>query len=165
MNRSLIGLATIQIQRITLKSGDLDGPVEIAQTAGNGPFPPVLHTHAKRGKNMAAVESHHGHMQLPNAPEPDQLFRIAPELLQITTPIHFRIVKRDFELRRINGGTACHALWERGLPVEFPVYPLDHAGTGQITPDKFTRYRHPGNTNGRRSVQSGSSRACERLCR
>lgn len=39
----------IKIMRITLKSGDVDVPVEIVQPAGKGPFPPVLFIHAKRG--------------------------------------------------------------------------------------------------------------------
>lgn len=63
-------------------------------------------------------------MQNPNAPEPDQLFRIAPEVMQITTPIQLLIGKQDFELCRINGGRAFYALWERGIPVEYQVYPM-----------------------------------------
>mgnify|MGYP004700976075 CR=1 FL=1 len=79
---------------------------------------------AKRGQDIAAIVSYYGHMQNPNAPEPDQLFRFAPEIMQITTPMLFLIGEQDFELRRINGGRAFYALWERGVPVEYQVYPL-----------------------------------------
>ncbi len=79
---------------------------------------------AKRGPDLAAIVSYYGHMQNPNAPEPDQLFRIAPEISQITTPILFLIGDADFELRRMNGGRAFYALWERGVPVEWQEYPM-----------------------------------------
>ena len=79
---------------------------------------------AKRAPDIAAIVSYYGHMQNPNAPEPDQLFRIAPEVMQITTPMLFLIGEQDFELRRMVGGRAFYALWERGVPVEYQVYPL-----------------------------------------
>lgn len=79
---------------------------------------------AKRGKDIAAIVSYYGHMQNPNAPEPDQLFRVAPEVMQLTTPMLFLIGEQDFELRRIVGGRAFYALWERGVPVEYQEYPL-----------------------------------------
>ena len=63
-------------------------------------------------------------MQNPNAPEPDQLFRVAPEIMQITTPMLLLIGEQDFELRRMSNGRAFYALWERGVPVELQGYPL-----------------------------------------
>ena len=63
-------------------------------------------------------------MQNPNAPEPDQLFRIAPEIMQITTPMLYLIGDADYELRRMDGGRAFYALWERGVPVEWQAYPM-----------------------------------------
>jgi len=79
---------------------------------------------AKRGKDIAAIAAYAGHMQNPNAPEPEQLFSVAPEISQITTPMLFLIGEQDFELRRINGGRAFYALYERGVPVEMQYYPL-----------------------------------------
>jgi carboxymethylenebutenolidase len=79
---------------------------------------------AKRGKDIAAIVSYYGHMQNPNAPEPDQLFRVAPEIMMIDTPMLFLIGEEDFELRRMVGGRAFYALWERGVPVEYQVYPF-----------------------------------------
>jgi len=63
-------------------------------------------------------------MQNPNAPEPDQLFRVAPEIMLITTPMLYLIGDADYELRRMNGGRAFYALWERGVPVEWQEYPM-----------------------------------------
>lgn len=79
---------------------------------------------AKHGKDIAAIAAYAGHMQNPNAPEPEQLFSVAPEISQITTPMLFLIGEQDFELRRINGGRAFYALYERGVPVEMQYYPL-----------------------------------------
>lgn len=79
---------------------------------------------AKRGKDIAAIASYYGHMQNPNAPEPDQLFRVAPELTEITTPVLYLIGEQDYELRRMSGGRAFYTLYERGVPVEMQYYPL-----------------------------------------
>jgi carboxymethylenebutenolidase len=79
---------------------------------------------AKRGSDIAAIVSYYGHMQNPNAPEPEQLFSIAPEIAQLNTPILYLIGEQDYELRRMNGGRAFYALWERGVPVEYQVYPM-----------------------------------------
>lgn len=208
---ALAALATsaqaVEIRQTEIRSGDVDVPVYVAVPDGQGPFPPVLFIHAKRGideaerkhitelaeqgyltvmpdwqtgrmierwpaehnpateldveagmdylmnlpeackipvglvgqsrgpyyairlaakrgKDIAAIVSYYGHMQNPNAPEPDQLFRVAPEVMQITTPILYLIGETDFELRRMNGGRAFYALWERGVPVEYQVYPM-----------------------------------------
>lgn len=79
---------------------------------------------AKRGKDIAAIANYAGHMQNPNAPEPAQLFSIAPEVNQINNPMLFLIGEADYELRRMNGGRAFYALWERGVPVEWQEYPM-----------------------------------------
>jgi carboxymethylenebutenolidase len=100
---------------------------------------------AKRGKDIAAIVSYYGHMQNPNAPEPDQLFRFAPEIMQISTPMLFLIGEQDFELRRMNGGRAFYALWERGVPVEYQVYPLARRAFDfrqDQTPEELIAKRH-----------------------
>jgi carboxymethylenebutenolidase len=79
---------------------------------------------AKRPKDVAAIVSWYGHMQNPNAPEPDQIFRVAPEVGQITAPVLMLIGEQDFEVRRLSAGRAFYALYERGVPVELQVYPL-----------------------------------------
>jgi len=220
--------ADVEVRSLTLKSGDVDVPIEVALPAGKGPFPPVLFIHAKRGydenerrhitelarqgflvvapdwqsgrmierwpaehdpgteldveaglnylmalpeackqpvgvvalsrgpyyairladrrgKDIAAIVSYYGHMQNPNAPEPDQLFRVAPEVMRITTPILYLIGEADFELRRINGGRAFYALWERGVPVEYQVYPMARRAfdfRADQTPEEKIATRH-----------------------
>jgi len=202
-----IAAAEVSIQQTSIKSRDVEVPVDIAMPSGKGPFPPVLFIHAKRGidenerkhitelaeqgflvvmpdwqsgrmierwpsehnpdteldveaamdflikhpkacktpigivgqsrgpyyairlaakrpKDIAAIVSYYGHMQNPNAPEPDQLFRVAPEIFQMTTPMLFLTGEQDFELRRMSVGRAFYALYERGMPVELQSYPL-----------------------------------------
>lgn len=100
---------------------------------------------AKRGKDIAAIAAYAGHMQNPNAPEPEQLFSVAPEIAQITTPMLFLIGEQDFELRRINGGRAFYALYERGVPVEMQYYPLARRAfdfRNDQTPEEKIAARH-----------------------
>jgi carboxymethylenebutenolidase len=100
---------------------------------------------AKRGRDIAAIASYYGHMQNPNAPEPDQLFRVAPEIMQITTPVLFMIGDQDYELRRMSGGRAFYALWERGVPVELQYYPLARRAfdfRADQTPEEKIATRH-----------------------
>lgn len=100
---------------------------------------------AKRGDDIAAIANYAGHMQNPNAPEPEQLFSIAPEVGKVTRPMLFLIGEQDFELRRINGGRAFYALWERGVPVEYQVYPLARRAfdfRGDQTPEEKIAARH-----------------------
>ncbi len=105
----------------------------------------ALRLAAKRGKDIAAIVSYYGHMQNPNAPEPDQLFRVAPEVMQIETPMLFLIGEQDFELRRMSGGRAFYALWERGVPVDYQVYPMARRAfdfRADQTPEEKIATRH-----------------------
>lgn len=100
---------------------------------------------ARRGKDIAAIANYAGHMQNPNAPEPEQLFSVAPEIKQINTPMLFLIGEQDFELRRINGGRAFYALYERGVPVEMQYYPLARRAfdfRNDQTPEEKIATRH-----------------------
>lgn len=100
---------------------------------------------AKRGGDIAAIASYYGHMQNPNAPEPDQLFRVAPEIMQITTPLLLLIGEQDYELRRMSNGRAFYALWERGVPVELQGYPLARRAfdfRADQTPEEKVAARH-----------------------
>lgn len=195
------------LERATVRHGDVDVPVEIARPHGEGPWPPVLYLHAKRGfedvdrdhmralaragflvmapdwltpnmverwpdrhvpeteadvdaaltalrrhpqacrqpvgivgksrgpyfatllaarrpQDVAAIVSWYGHFQHPNAPEPQQLFSVAPEVARIQAPVLLLIGDADYELRRMVNGRAFYALWERGVPVELQMYPM-----------------------------------------
>ncbi len=100
---------------------------------------------AKRGQDIAAIANYAGHMQNPNAPEPAQLFSIAPEVNQVTNPMLFLIGEQDYELRRMNGGRAFYALWERGVPVEWQEYPMARRAfdfRNDQTPEEKIAARH-----------------------
>ncbi len=79
---------------------------------------------AKRPSDVAAIVSYYGHFQNPNAPEPQQLFSVAPEMRAIVAPVLMLIGDADFELRRFVNGRAFYTLWERGVPVELQMYPM-----------------------------------------
>lgn len=79
---------------------------------------------AKRPRDVAAIVSYYGHFQNPNAPEPQQIFSVAPEVARIGAPVLMLIGDADFEIRRFVNGRAFYALWERGVPVELQMYPM-----------------------------------------
>lgn len=79
---------------------------------------------ARRAHDIGAIVSYYGHFQNPNAPEPQQLFSLAPELSRIKVPTLMLIGDADYELRRMVNGRAFYALWERGVPVELQMYPM-----------------------------------------
>ena len=100
---------------------------------------------AKRPKDVAAIAAYAGHMQDPNAGEPEQLFSVAPEVLKITAPTLFLVGDQDFELRRINIGRAFYALYERGVPAELQTYPMARRAfdfRGDATPEEKVAARH-----------------------
>ena len=43
---------------------------------------------------------------------------------RVNAPTLMLIGDADFELRRMVGGRAFYALWERGVPVEMQMYPM-----------------------------------------
>ena len=79
---------------------------------------------ARRPQDVGPIVAYYGHFQNPNAPEPQQLFSVAPEVQQIRTPVLMLIGDADHELRRNVVGRAFYALWERGVPVELQMYPM-----------------------------------------
>jgi len=98
------------------------GPVGIVGVS-RGPYY-ALRLAAKRPQDVAAIVSYYGHFQNPNAPEPQQIYSIAPEVQQIRAPVLMLIGEQDFEARRLTNGRAFYALWERGVAVELQMYPL-----------------------------------------
>ena len=100
---------------------------------------------AKRPRDIAAIVSYYGHFQNPNAPEPQQLFSIAPEVQAITTPVLMMIGDADYELRRFVNGRAFYALWERGVPVALQMYPMARRAfdfRSDATPEEKIAARH-----------------------
>jgi len=79
---------------------------------------------ARRPRDVAAIVSYYGHFRNPNAPEPQQIFSVAPEVAKIDAPVLMLMGDADFEIRRFVNGRAFYALWERGVPVELQMYPM-----------------------------------------
>jgi carboxymethylenebutenolidase len=119
------------------------GPAGIVGYSRGGYY--AIRLAAKRPKDVAAIAAYAGHMQDPNAGEPDQLFSVAPEVLRITAPTLFLVGDQDFELRRINIGRAFYALHERGVPAELQAYPMARRAfdfRADATPEEKIAARH-----------------------
>ncbi|MDH4189616.1 MAG: dienelactone hydrolase family protein [Betaproteobacteria bacterium] len=119
------------------------GPVGIVAKS-RGPYF-AIRLAAKRAKDIAAIVSYYGHFQNPNAPEPQQLFSIAPEVRMISSPVLMLIGDADYELRRFVNGRAFYALWERGVSVEMQMYPMARRAFDfrpDATPEEKIARRH-----------------------
>jgi carboxymethylenebutenolidase len=119
------------------------GPVGIVALS-RGPYY-AIRLAAQRPRDIAAIVSYYGHFQDPNAPEPQQLFSVAPEVGKITAPVLMLIGDADYELRRMVNGRAFYALWERGVPVELQMYPMARRAFDfrrDATPEEKIATRH-----------------------
>lgn len=122
------------------------GPVGIVGIS-RGPYY-AIRLAARRPADVAAIVSYYGHFQNPNAPEPEQLFSIAPEVGQIRAPVLMLIGDADFESRRIVNGRAFYALLGRGVPVELQMYPMARRAFDfrlDATPEERIATRHARN--------------------
>jgi len=119
------------------------GPAGIVGVS-RGPYY-ALRLAAKRPRDVAAIVSYYGHFQDPNAPEPQQIYSVAPELERLKAPLLMLIGEQDFEVRRLSNGRAFYLLWERGLPVELQVYPMARRAFDfrrDAIPEEKTATRH-----------------------
>lgn len=127
-----------------LARGDVcKGPVGIVGIS-RGPYY-AIRLAARRPADVAAIVAYYGHFQNPNAPEPQQIYSIAPEVMQITAPVLMLIGDADFEVRRIVNGRAFYALLERGVPVELQMYPMARRAFDfrrDATPEERIATRH-----------------------
>lgn len=78
---------------------------------------------AARRREVACIVTYYGHMVNPNAPEPVQVYRYAPEIGKINVPAMFIVGEEEQELRRTGIRRAYYALMKRGVPVEMLMYP------------------------------------------
>ena len=78
---------------------------------------------AARRREVACIVTWYGHMVNPNAPEPVQVYRYAPEIERISVPVMFIVGDEEQELRRTGIRRAYYALMKRGIPVEMLMYP------------------------------------------
>jgi carboxymethylenebutenolidase len=78
---------------------------------------------AARRREVACVVTYYGHMVNPNAAEPWQVYRYAPEIDKIQVPVMFIVGEEEFELRRMGIRRAYYALLKRGVRTEMLMYP------------------------------------------
>lgn len=119
------------------------GPVGIVAKS-RGPYF-AIRLAAKRPEDISVLVSYYGHFQNPNAPEPQQLFSVAPEVRKINLPVMMLIGDADYELRRFVNGRAFYSLWERGVPVEIQMYPMARRAFDfrpDATPEEKIARRH-----------------------
>ena len=119
------------------------GPVGVVGVS-RGPYY-ALRLAAKRPQDIGAIVAYYGHFQNPNAPEPAQIYSIAPEMQTLRAPVLMLIGEQDFELRRLSNARAFYALWERGVPVELQMYPMARRAFDfrrDQSPEEKTATRH-----------------------
>lgn len=78
---------------------------------------------AARRPEVACIVTYYGHMVNPNAPEPWQVYRYAPEIDHVKVPVLFIVGDEDQELRRTGIRRAFYALLQRGVKTEIRMYP------------------------------------------
>ncbi len=119
------------------------GPVGVVGVS-RGPYY-ALRLAAKRPQDIGAIVAYYGHFQNPNAPEPAQIYSIAPEVQTLRAPVLMLIGEQDFELRRLSNARAFYALWDRGVPVELQMYPMARRAFDfrrDQSPEEKTATRH-----------------------
>lgn len=80
-------------------------------------------TKARQEKQAVCYVSYYPHMQDPNAPEPAQVYRYAPETDALTIPVLIFIGEREQYQRRRSIETAVKALQDKGRDARLFVYP------------------------------------------
>lgn len=131
------------LSALLARSDVCKGPAGIVALS-RGPYF-AIRLAARRPRDVAAIVAYYGHFQDPNAPEPQQLFSVAPEVRTITAPVLMLIGDADYELRRMVNGRAFYALWERGVAVELQMYPMARRAFDfrhDATPEEKTATRH-----------------------
>lgn len=101
-------------------------------------------------QRVACIVTIAGHFQNPNAPEPDQVYRLMPELDRIDVPMLMIIGGEDIGLRVDNNARAFYALVERGAAVDFVLLPQarrafdfrEHLADSTFTPSERAAKRY-----------------------
>lgn len=83
----------------------------------------VAVTEGRQGKQAACYVSYYPHMQDPNAPEPMQVYRHAPEADDLSIPALIFIGEHEQYQRRRSIESAVSSLQEKKRPVRLIVYP------------------------------------------
>jgi carboxymethylenebutenolidase len=80
-------------------------------------------THGHQGRDVVCYVSWYPHWQDPNAPEPMQVYRYAPEVDDLSIPVLVFIGDQEQYQRRRSIETGIRALQEKGRPARLVVYP------------------------------------------
>ncbi|SCZ62305.1 dienelactone hydrolase family protein [Thiohalomonas denitrificans] len=83
----------------------------------------VAVTQQRQERDVACYVSYYPHMQDPNAPEPMQVYRYAPEADELTIPTLIFIGEEEQYQRRRGIEMAVQSLQEKGRPARLVVYP------------------------------------------
>lgn len=97
-----------------------------------------------RRPDVGAIVGYYPHLQNPNAPEPDQVYRYMPEVEQWRVPALLMVGDRDHQLRRELVVRVAERLQQRGIDVELVVYPgaqraFDFRRNGRTIGDDLAR--------------------------
>ena len=97
-----------------------------------------------RRPEVGAVVGYYPHLQNPNAPEPDQIYRYMPEVEQWRGPALLMVGESDHQLRRELVVRVAERLQQRGVDVELVVYPgaqraFDFRRNGRTVGDDLAR--------------------------
>jgi len=97
-----------------------------------------------RRPEVGAVVGYYPHLQNPNAPEPDQVYRYMPAVEQWRVPALLMVGELDHQLRRELVVRVAERLRQRGVDVELVVYPgaqraFDFRRNGRTLGDDLAR--------------------------
>jgi carboxymethylenebutenolidase len=95
----------------------------VSHTRGGYMTLKVAVTQSRQDDVVACFASYYPHMQDPNAPEPMQVYRYAPEADDLTVPVLIFIGDQEQYQRRRSIETAVEALRAKDRPVRLVVYP------------------------------------------
>lgn len=109
----LLSLPDISAQKICLYSHTRGGYMSLK----------VAVTRGRQNKDVACFVSYYPHMQDPNAPEPMQVYRYAPEADRLVIPTLIFIGDEEQYQRRRSIETAVKAMKDKQLPVTLFIYP------------------------------------------
>ena len=97
-----------------------------------------------RRQEVGAIVGYYPHLQNPNAPEPDQIYRYMPEVEQWRVPALLMVGESDHQLRRELVVRVAERLRQRRIDVELVVYPgaqraFDFRRNGRTVGDDLAR--------------------------
>lgn len=95
----------------------------VSQTRGGYYTLKAATTHGQQTQGIACYVAWYPHLQDPNAPEPMQVYRYAPEIDQLQIPVLVFIGDQEQYQRRRSIETAIQSLQEQGRQARLVVYP------------------------------------------